>query len=43
VPLDELALNEGQGMALLSREELETLTVVPLHKRIILEFLATLK
>lgn len=42
VPFEELTLHEGQGMALLSREELETHTVVPLHKRLILEFLAKL-
>jgi 8-oxo-dGTP diphosphatase len=43
VPLEELTLNEGQGMALFSADELETVTVVPLHKRLILEFLATLE
>lgn len=43
VPFEALTLNEGQGMALLSREELDTVLVVPLHKRIILEFLATLE
>lgn len=43
VPIDLLTLNEGQGMALLSPEEMESVTVVPLHKQIILEFLATLE
>ena len=43
VPLEDLTLNEGQGMALFSREELETVTVVPLHKRLILELLAMLE
>lgn len=39
VPLDRLTLTEGQGMALLSAEEVATLPVVPLHRRIVLEFL----
>ncbi len=43
VPIEELTLNEGQGMALFSPDEMESVTVVPLHKRIILEFLATLE
>lgn len=36
---EALTLNEGQGMALLSREELDTHLVVPLHKEILLGFL----
>ena len=39
VSMDRLTLTEGQGMALLSAEEVETLPVVPLHRRLVLEFL----
>lgn len=42
VDLDALTLNEGQGMALLSREELDTYSVVPLHREILLRFLQNL-
>lgn len=40
VPLDELTLNEGQGMGLFSAAELDALALVPLHARILREFLA---
>ncbi len=38
VPLEALTLREGQGMALLSPEELEVYPVVPLHREIVREF-----
>jgi 8-oxo-dGTP diphosphatase len=38
VPLTELALTEGQGMALLSREELSIHPLVPIHRAILEEF-----
>ena len=37
VPPEELTLHEGQGMALLSREDLETYPLVPLHREILRE------
>jgi 8-oxo-dGTP pyrophosphatase MutT (NUDIX family) len=39
VELEELTLNEGQGMALLTRDELDTYPVVPIHREILLRFL----
>ena len=42
VPPEELTLQEGQGMALLSREELPDYRVVPLHREILEEFFARL-
>lgn len=39
---ESLTLNEGQGMALLLLEELDTHPVVPIHKEILLRFLDTL-
>jgi 8-oxo-dGTP pyrophosphatase MutT (NUDIX family) len=38
VPLEELTLMEGQGMALLTPEELFDLPVVPAHHAILLRF-----
>jgi 8-oxo-dGTP diphosphatase len=35
VPIDELRLTEGQGMALLSREDLAAYPVVPRHREIL--------
>jgi 8-oxo-dGTP diphosphatase len=40
---EELALAEGQGMALVSREQLDGLPVVPVHREILLRFFETLK
>lgn len=40
VPLEELVLTEGQGMALLSREELDVYGVVPIHREILERFFA---
>ncbi len=41
IPPEELTLHEGQGMALLSREELDTYPLVPLHREILVRFLDT--
>lgn len=35
VPPEQLTLHEGQGMALLSREEIETYPLVPAHREIL--------
>lgn len=40
VPLEALTLMEGQGLGLFSEEELDGVPVVPLHARIVRDFLA---
>ena len=40
VPPEQLTLREGQGMALLAREELDAHRVVPLHREILDQFFA---
>lgn len=37
-PLAELTLREGQGMALLSRDQVERLAVVPVHSEVLRAF-----
>lgn len=39
VDVEALTLMEGQGMALLSEEDLHRLPVVPLHREIVLDYL----
>jgi 8-oxo-dGTP pyrophosphatase MutT (NUDIX family) len=39
VPVEQLTLNEGQGMALLSRADLAEYQVVPAHREILERFL----
>jgi 8-oxo-dGTP diphosphatase len=38
VPLSDLTLREGQGMALLSREQVRGLPVVPVHVEVLAQF-----
>jgi 8-oxo-dGTP diphosphatase len=42
VPVEALVLMEGQGMALLAREELEEYAVVPIHREILERFLRSM-